>query len=155
MKRKVEADAHAHVLHTSTRTCNSQQDRASTLGCLAPPYTGIPFGEPEAKSIYAIMRQHHGSRLYVLPVAWTTEHLRLLECKFLEKEVPQNERKRQLPTTVGLQVSDDSTTAVKKIDTTRDFAIRAAMILSKPCAMEARGSTIVSILAACGIKALE
>jgi hypothetical protein len=73
----------------------------------------------------------------------------------LSKEVPQNERKRKLPVTVELQVSDDGTAAVKKMDTTRDYAVRAATVLSKPCAIEARISAIRSILAACGIEALE
>ncbi|CAG9947958.1 unnamed protein product [Clonostachys rosea f. rosea IK726] len=156
-KRNAEADAHVDFLRISKRTCCTQQDHASTTGCPEPPYT-LPdavLGKPERKSIYAIMRQHCRSRLYVPPICWTLEHLELLGCEFSSKEVPQNERRRKSPNSDVSQVSDDGTVAVEKMDTTLGYAVRAARLLSRPCAMEGRVSAVISILAACGIEARE
>jgi hypothetical protein len=101
------------------------------------------------------MRQHCRSRLYVPPICWTLEHLELLGCEFSSKEVPQNERRRKSPNSDVSQVSDDGTVAVEKMDTTLGYAVRAARLLSRPCAMEGRVSAVISILAACGIEARE
>ncbi|KAE8154718.1 hypothetical protein BDV25DRAFT_135638 [Aspergillus avenaceus] len=37
---------------------------------------------PGLISIQAILRNHHRRRLYVRPIAWVADHLRLLECYF-------------------------------------------------------------------------
>ncbi|CAH0025850.1 unnamed protein product, partial [Clonostachys rhizophaga] len=154
LKRNAEADTHVHFLRVSKRTCCTQQDDASTTGCPDPPPTlpDTALGKPERKSICAIMRQHCRSRLYIPPIYWTSEHLKLLGCEFSSKEVPQNERRRRSPISVALQVSDDGTVAVEKMDTTLGYAVRAAGLLSRPCAMEGRVSAVISLLAACGIE---
>ncbi|KAK3297794.1 uncharacterized protein B0H64DRAFT_373099 [Chaetomium fimeti] len=43
---------------------------------------------PEPGSIQAILRQYCRSQLYVHPILWTQEHLRLLECQFVRIEPP-------------------------------------------------------------------
>lgn len=46
------------------------------------------FAKPELGSINAILREHCRTRLFVEPIIWTCEHLRLLECRFDFRGVP-------------------------------------------------------------------
>lgn len=43
---------------------------------------------PEPDSIQAIIRQHCRSKLYVRPILWTQEQLRLLGCEFVRIKPP-------------------------------------------------------------------
>ena len=43
---------------------------------------------PEPNSIQAIIRQHPRSSLYVRPILWTQEQLRLLGCEFVRIKPP-------------------------------------------------------------------
>ncbi|KAI3260490.1 hypothetical protein CBS147309_7597 [Penicillium roqueforti] len=52
-------------------------------------------GLPQPDSIQAILRDNCGTRLYVRPIAWTSNQLRLLTCQFR----PQKERRPQNPQT--------------------------------------------------------
>jgi hypothetical protein len=56
-----------------------------------PPTIPRPFSvtEPEPNSINAIMRKHCRTRLFVAPIGWTSQQLRLLECTFGPKRWPQ------------------------------------------------------------------
>jgi hypothetical protein len=45
---------------------------------------------PEPASINAILREHCRTRLYVHPIAWTTDQPRLLGCQFVRKALPQD-----------------------------------------------------------------
>jgi hypothetical protein len=45
---------------------------------------------PDPSSIYGLMREHSRERLYVRPLHWTSQHMQLLECRFiLEEAEPQ------------------------------------------------------------------
>jgi hypothetical protein len=48
--------------------------------------------EPEPNSINAIIHEHCRTRLFVEPIAWTHEHVRLLECTFTLVRLPRRQR---------------------------------------------------------------
>ncbi|KND91536.1 hypothetical protein TOPH_03863 [Tolypocladium ophioglossoides CBS 100239] len=150
-KLEAEADAHVYSYHPSPPSCRPQQDHASISNRRTSLHTlpDASFNAPEAKSIHAIMRQHCRSRLYVHPLFWTAEHLKLLGCEFVSKKVPRNKRQKTLIPT-ELHVSDDATADVKN-----GWAVRAAKRLCQPCPLAARISAIGELLAGCNIVNLE
>jgi hypothetical protein len=50
---------------------------------------------PEPNSIQAIIRQHSRSSLYVRPILWTQEQLRLLGCEFVRIKPPSTGLERE------------------------------------------------------------
>jgi hypothetical protein len=50
--------------------------------------------KPEPGSINAILREHCRTRLFVAPIIWTSEQLRLLECRFDFRAVPHPPREK-------------------------------------------------------------
>lgn len=57
-----------------------------------PPQLALP----EQASIHAILRRHCGTRLFVKPIVWTSQHLQLLDCRFETREIPQGPRSLDL-----------------------------------------------------------
>lgn len=55
-----------------------------------------PFSaaKPEPGSINAILRKHCRTRLFVAPIIWTSEQLRLLECRFDSQGVPDSPQEK-------------------------------------------------------------
>lgn len=54
----------------------------------------VAVAEPESGSINAILREHCRTRLFVTPISWTSEQLRLLESRFNSQGVPPPPQKK-------------------------------------------------------------
>lgn len=86
-KRKAEDDLQAHLAQRSHRDC---VDQPSVVGRIA-----------EEGSLNFIIRNNDPRRLYVRPIAWTSEHLQLLDCKFVFENVILDREVKQASTIGG------------------------------------------------------
>jgi hypothetical protein len=145
-KRKADAEASFIPLGPARRL---KLQHASALPEEVPlgPLRNQRSNMPEAGSILAIIRAKYRSRLYVPPLLWTAEHVKLLEFRFSAEEVP---KVRKLPP--ESQPSSDGKDVIKAPVTPQDYAIHAAKSLSEPCTVKARTAAVGDILAACNFK---
>jgi hypothetical protein len=60
---------------------------------------------PEPASINAMLREHCRTRLYVHPIAWTTDQPRLLGCQFVRKALPQNPSEADGPVSATVETN--------------------------------------------------
>ncbi|KAK3331663.1 hypothetical protein B0T19DRAFT_438551 [Cercophora scortea] len=81
-------------------TSPSRSTQPSSSGCASPSTrlstTADKFRPPEPLSLNSTLRAHSRTRLYVNPLYWTSQHLLLLDCRFVrEKAILQTETKTQ------------------------------------------------------------
>ena len=67
---------------------------SSTWSQPSSPATILRPPVPEPLSINSIIRQYCGSRLYVPPLHWTSDHLQLLDCRFALKRARRKGRSK-------------------------------------------------------------
>lgn len=147
IKRKAQADAQDDP-STSKRACPSRQNglaRSHHNARCTPRYAS---DAPEAGSLADIMRENCRERLYLPPVLWTPKHLTLLGCKIIAKKLPKSTGLDHTKP-LALQVSRDGRATVNFINSPRQWAVRSAELLCRPCVPEARASAVRGILAAC------
>lgn len=146
-KRKAEVDAPSGSVPPSEPAPGPEPQHASR-DQHAPLHDAVRqprFSAPEARSILAMVRDNHRSRLYLPPLLWTAEQVKLLGCRFLAKEAPSRDGSDG-PTTPEAQ-PDDGGELPKFPAMAQDRASRAARLLSEPCIVEARTFAVMKILA--------
>ena len=115
---------------------------------------------PELGSINDILRQHNRQRLYVRPITWTSDQLRLLECQFvLQKgqfKEPRESRAAPKPESADAQsVVAGKDTTLSRERRLRSDANHAAVGLFKSPSMAVKKFSVRKILATCNIQYLE
>lgn len=65
-----------------TRPARPSRHDVSGSGLMLSPRSVVGWNLAEDGSIHSILRDNARKRLYVDPIAWTSDHLRLLECTF-------------------------------------------------------------------------
>lgn len=84
-------------------------------------------GAPEPGSVNAIIRTHNRTRLYVKPIYWTADQLRLLGCQFFLSELQPEQRRdtTSLKSASGVAKDKDATSKLQRQEPSREV-IRAA-----------------------------
>lgn len=148
-KRKAESDLPSPP---PQRRC-SIQFGSPFAPCGRPSATGP--GEPT--SIRNILQENCRARLYVPPIAWTSDHLRLLECQFLL--VKRGGRKQpHAPSRARCDSHDHETDdfAIQSHEQKRyDDAILAATQLRQPSTLTVKKFAVRDILNFWDISRLE
>lgn len=86
-KRKRYAPAECRGLPRKRSRSSSTYSPSPPASPASPALPGLNL--PEPASINAILRDHCRTRLFVQPILWTSQHLRLLDCQFVSIKIPQ------------------------------------------------------------------
>ncbi|KJZ76408.1 hypothetical protein HIM_04137 [Hirsutella minnesotensis 3608] len=147
LKRNADADTTFVPARAAGRP-KLQHESAVSHDAPLNPLWHRRLNTPEAGSVWAIIRDNSRSRLFVPPLLWTAEHVKLLGFRILAKEVPRCKRLNR-PIHPELKPSGEGKDVPKASVTVRDCAANAAKSLSEPCSVEARMGAASDILAAC------
>ncbi|PKY05576.1 hypothetical protein P168DRAFT_317098 [Aspergillus campestris IBT 28561] len=83
-----------------TRPAQPPRDEVSGSGLMLYPRSAVGWNSAEDGSIHSILRDNCRKRLYVKPIAWTSDHLQLLRCRFNYRPArswPKEERSKRQP----------------------------------------------------------
>jgi len=123
----------------------------SSTPCPTKPASRKTSTAPEPNSIYDILRRNCRSRLYVPPIIWTSEHVRLLNCEFTEKPRPGNKRDMSDSTTHSLRLSPTQCNTVTSATVCGERQLLlSADQLFKSCSMELKKLVVRELLVTCG-----
>lgn len=117
-------------------------------------------GPAEPTSIQNILQENCRSRLYVPPIAWTSDHLRFLECRFLFGKAKGGQRPPHAPSRGRFHCDsnglDADNFAIRSQEKWRyDSAILAARQLRQRSTLSVKKSAVQDILNFCDIRRLE
>lgn len=108
----------ASLLHTKRKAEDNVQTRpAQRLRQDVVDQPSVVGRIAEEGSLNFIIRNNEPRRLYVRPIAWTSDHLQLLECKFVFKKGILDRERKQASTISG---KDSSSSKARRSELSRD-----------------------------------
>ena len=116
-KRKAEDSPETHP---ARRACHDSADKPSpsVIGRIA-----------EEGSINSIIRNNNPRRLFTKPIAWTSEHLQLLDCKFEFKDAQLETEDEPSRQDLPVHVQIDAPGETKRSESSKEaYSVKSALI---------------------------